>query len=96
MFLLTDKEKQYNDLSTLHTNISSSKNNVDLYEYTKEPQENETQKHYAYENRQDEPAENEPEEDELNDIEKDQPHVISVNESKQSQNLFSLFGSYST
>jgi len=96
MFLLTDKEKQYNDLSTLHTNISSSKNNVDLYEYTKEPQENETQKHHAYENRQDKPAENEPEEDELNDIEKGQPHVISVNESKQSQNLFSLFGSYST
>jgi hypothetical protein len=93
MFLLTDKEKQYNDVPTLQTKISSSTNTEDLYEYTKEPQENEAPQH---ETDKYETDDNEPDENELNDIEKDQPPVRSVNESKLSPNLFSLFGSYTT
>lgn len=91
MFLVTDKEKQDTELSTLHTKISSSKNNVD--EYTKEPEENDVPQYEADENRDNE---NVSEEYESNDIEKDQPPVRSVNESRLSPNLFSLFGSYST
>jgi len=93
MFLLTDKEKQNNDEPTLQPKISSSTNTEDLYEYTKEPLENEAPQHETDKYEKDD---NESDEDELNDIEKDQPHVISVNESKQSANLFSLFGSYAT
>jgi hypothetical protein len=98
MFLLTDKEKQYNDVSTLQPKISSSTNTEDLYEYTKEPQENKAPTHEAekYEAEKYEADDNEPDENELNDIEKDQPQLRGVNESKQSSNLFSLFGSYST
>jgi hypothetical protein len=93
MFLLTDKEKQHNDVSTLQPKISSSTNTEDLYEYTKEPQENEAPQHEVEKYEADD---NEPDENELNDIEKDQPQLRGVNESKQSSNLFSLFGSYST
>jgi hypothetical protein len=93
MFLLTDKEKQYNDVPTVQTKISSSTNTEDLYEYTKEPQENEAPQH---ETDKYETDDNEPDENELNDVEKDQPQLRGVNESKQSSNLFSLFGSYTT
>lgn len=91
MFLLTDTEKQYTDLSTLKTKISSSTNSIELY--TKEPEENEAENYEPSEN---EPAENEPTDNESNDIEKDQPQIRGVTESKLSPNLFSLFGSYST